>query len=78
MLVYNNNRAVGFSLSYNHLDYSLNDQKTNGYGAGVFLRQYKPLGKSFYLFAQEALNFNYNKGGSVTIVFHQLITKLMQ
>ena len=66
MLIYNNNRAVGFSLSYNHFKYSFADQKTNGYGAGVFLRQYKPLGKGFYIFAQEALNFNYSKGGSVT------------
>ena len=66
MTVYNNNQAVGFSLSYNHLNYNLGDQKTNGYGAGIFLRQYKPLGKSFYLFAQESLDFNYSKGGSFT------------
>lgn len=65
MISYNNNKAVGFSLMYNHSRYSVLDQKNNGYGAGAFLRQYKPLGKGFYVFAQEALVFTYNKSNSL-------------
>jgi hypothetical protein len=65
MISYNNNKAMGFSLTYNHARYSVLDQKSNTYGAGVFLRQYKPLGKGFYIFAQEALNFMYSKSNSL-------------
>ena len=61
MTAYKNNRAVGFNLSYQYSKSNYANQKTNGYGTGVFLRQYKPLGKGFYVFAQEALNFQYSK-----------------
>jgi hypothetical protein len=61
MIIYNNNRAFGFNINYEYSKYSYFDKPANGYGAGVFLRQYKPLGKGFYVFAQEALNFNYRK-----------------
>ncbi len=61
MIIYNNNRAVGFNLNYDYTKYNYFDKSANGYGAGIFLRQYKPLGKGFYVFAQEALNFNYRK-----------------
>ncbi len=61
MTVYKDNRAVGFNLSYQYYKSRSTSQKTNGYGAGIFLRQYKPLGKGFYIFAQEALNFRYAK-----------------
>ena len=47
MTAYKNNRAVGFNLSYQYSKSNNANQETNGYGAGVFLRQYKPLGKVF-------------------------------
>jgi hypothetical protein len=56
---YKENKAVGFSLDYGYIKYPASKQNT--YGAGIFLRQYKPLGKGFYFFVQEALNYNYSK-----------------
>jgi len=64
---YKDNRAVGFNLSYQYTKNTSASSKFNGYGAGIFLRQYKPLGKSFYVFAQEALNFQYAKNSPDTI-----------
>lgn len=59
---YKNNRLAGVSLTYRHTGNENKDLNTNSYGAGVFLRQYKPLGKSgFYVFAQESLNYNNNE-----------------
>lgn len=61
---YAENSMWGINLNYGHsktentgLNYDLNT-----YGLGVYLRQYKPMGKGFYFFAQEALNGNYTKG----------------
>jgi hypothetical protein len=59
--IYKNNRAFGFALRYTHEETSYFQLKTNSYGAGAFLRQYKFLGKGFYVFAQEALNFDANE-----------------
>lgn len=54
---YKNNRLVGVNLYYS---YSKTDNfyeyKSSLVGAGVFLRQYIPLGKSFYFFAEEGFN----------------------
>ncbi|MEP6683401.1 MAG: hypothetical protein ABJA35_09075 [Parafilimonas sp.] len=61
MTAYENNRAVGFNVNYGYSKNSFGYQKTNTYGAGIFLRQYKSLGKGFYIFAQEALAFDYSK-----------------
>ena len=61
MLFNKENRAIGFNLNYGHLDVDISGS-SNTYGAGIFLRQYKPLSKSFYVFAQEALMYNYTKG----------------
>lgn len=36
-------------------------QETNGYGGGVFIRKYLPLGKGFYLFGQGRLGVNARK-----------------
>lgn len=58
---YKENRVAGFLLNYQHNNNGNQLPPSNIYGAGVFLRQYKPLGKGFYVFAQEALNFNYTK-----------------
>lgn len=57
-----NNRLAGVLLTYRHTGNENKELNTNSYGAGVFLRQYKPLGKSgFYVFAQESLNYNNNE-----------------
>ncbi|MEP6466160.1 MAG: hypothetical protein ABJB05_07625 [Parafilimonas sp.] len=64
MTAYANNRTVGFNVDYGYNKNSFVDQKINTYGAGVFLRQYKPLGKGFYIFAQETLGLDYTKSTS--------------
>jgi hypothetical protein len=53
---YRKNRVAGINLLYQHQSY--NDKNLNGhyYGLGFFLRQYQPLGKSFYLFAEEGIS----------------------
>ena len=61
MIVNRDNRAIGFNLYYSHLNV-VPAGKSNTYGAGVFLRQYKPLGKDFYAFIQEELSYSYGKG----------------
>jgi hypothetical protein len=52
---YANNRMAGINLSYIHSK-SRDSLSGNTFGAGFFLRQYQPLGKSFFLFAEEGLN----------------------
>jgi hypothetical protein len=52
---YRNNRLVGVNLSYSRHKKSDNSQEGNYYGVGLFLRQYIPIGKSFYLFVEEGL-----------------------
>lgn len=60
---YKENRVWGLYLNYNYNKQQGNAyEKTSTYGVGAFLRQYKPLGKNFYLFAQEALLANYSTG----------------
>lgn len=60
-----NNLVVGGNLSYRNQSEKrdLNDysSKYNGYGAGAFVRKYKPVGKSgFYVFGQAGLQFGYS------------------
>jgi hypothetical protein len=62
------NLIVGIALNYGHSENTTNSSSTqirkikyNSYGAGVFLRKYLPLGKSFYLFGQGDLNYTDNK-----------------
>lgn len=40
---------------------SVTSPKNNNYGAGVFLRKYMPLGKSFYLYGQGGLGYSHSK-----------------
>lgn len=61
MMIYKDNRAFGFELNYFHSKNDVLSEKGDGYSAGVFLRQYKPLGKGFYIFAHEGLDFAYAK-----------------
>lgn len=46
---------IGFGFSKNEQFNSglLNNMKGYSYSAGVFLRQYKPIGKGFYIFLQD-------------------------
>jgi hypothetical protein len=44
--------------SYSKVESSL--QKTHAYGAGVFIRKYKELGKGFYVFGQTRIGGSYN------------------
>jgi hypothetical protein len=64
------NLVLGVDITYNHYtngdnsnnnspDYNTN---SNSFGAGVFIRQYKPLGNGFYLFGQAELNGSYSSG----------------
>ena len=56
------NLVVGADINYS---YYKNDNsytaKSNTYGLGVFIRQYKELGKGFYLFGQARSGASYNK-----------------
>jgi hypothetical protein len=65
------NFVLGFDLNYIHSQSTNVDQNGlsdrsafNEYGLGVFLREYKPLGKGFSLFADERLGGNYQSGGT--------------
>lgn len=59
--VYKDNHVIGFIAKYKFSGVNNNSNlNTNSFGAGVYLRQYKPLGKGFYLFAQESLNADYD------------------
>lgn len=55
------NKVFGVSLGYaNYVNYNAaTDPKPASYTVAGFLRQYKPLGKGFYVFAQEGLSVNY-------------------
>lgn len=55
---YRNNRVVGINIYYGRSKNELNGYKQRNFGAGVFLRQYIPLGRSFNLFGEENLSFN--------------------
>jgi len=57
VIFYKNNRAVGLGLTYEYEKDEHNNISGNGYGGSIFLRQYKPLGKGFYVFANEELSF---------------------
>ena len=42
--------------------YEMNGSTTStSYGAGIFARKYKPLGKGFYLFGESNLRFSYSR-----------------
>jgi hypothetical protein len=60
------NVVVGFDLSYASAENKTTnypyDQKTNTYGAGIFMRRYVPLGKGFYVFGQGRVGGSYNTG----------------
>jgi len=57
----NQNKVWGFMLGYNYSKSKSSsapgEQKSNGYGAGVYHRRYLPLGKSFYLFGQTGIYY---------------------
>jgi|SRR5688572_14714559 len=53
---YRKNRLAGVSLNYSHTSFNDKELNRNSYAGGFFLRQYQPLGKSFYLFAEEGIS----------------------
>jgi hypothetical protein len=59
------NLVLGFDVTYGNTtlsqDQSFND-KSNDFGAGFFVRKYKPLGNGFYLFGQSRLGGGYSHG----------------
>lgn len=62
---FNENKFIGFTggvLFYglNNNNTSFLDQKTSGFNAGVFYRQYIPLGSKFYFFGESVLRYNQN------------------
>jgi hypothetical protein len=65
----NENRVHGFFINggygrsrYDFPSQPINTSKTNNYnaGAGYFIRNYKPLGKSFFIFGDGRAGFNYS------------------
>ena len=61
------NLVLGFDVAYTHMTNSFEPEykdKSDGFGAGVFLRKYKPLGNGFYLFGQSRLGGNYSHGSN--------------
>lgn len=62
---YKENRVWGLGLNYNYYKLSGSNTKEHNYSAVVFLRQYKPLGKGFYVFAHEQLAGSYFKGQNI-------------
>ena len=59
------NLIVGGSVNYGHSESEMNPsdhQETTNYGGGAFVRQYLPLGKSFYLYGQTDLNVSSFEG----------------
>jgi hypothetical protein len=75
MMINKDNHAIGFNIYYSHLNADISG-KSNVYGAGVFLRQYKPLGKGFYIFAQEALSYNYGKGSVDSSMYYSFVDNI--
>ena len=61
-LIFGANVTIGLTGSNSSSSGSASDQHNNIYGAGIFLRKYKSLGKSgFSLFLQGNTGFNYNR-----------------
>lgn len=70
---YNNNRMVGFNLSYSREKRTVNTYTNHSYGGGLFLRQYVPLAKSFYLFAEEGASFRSSKTRQETNIYKETL-----
>jgi hypothetical protein len=55
-----NNLIAGVDLNYLHgssKNFSSQDNKRNGYGAGLFLRKYFPLSNRFYVFGETGIGY---------------------
>lgn len=55
------NLFIGTNLRYVFQDNDASSSDDRNYGAAIFLRRYKPLGKGFYLFGQADLGFEQNR-----------------
>jgi hypothetical protein len=57
------NLVLGFDINYGHSlsqPDTVNKSTQNSFGAGIFVRRYKPLGNGFYLFGQSELSGSFN------------------
>ncbi len=61
---YKDNHFMGFGLGYSNVNNKdpLNKYSANEFNVFYFLRQYKPLGKGFYLFGQEVVSVGFGTG----------------
>jgi len=60
--VVRDNLVLGIDVSYTNSKTTYTgtaDNNANGFGAGFFVRKYRPLGNGFYLFGQSRLGFAY-------------------
>lgn len=58
---------AGFGLYENNTGTSTNFQRSSSYGAGIFIRKYKPIGNSsFSMFLQGGFGVNYNSNEDVS------------
>jgi hypothetical protein len=63
------NLVLGLTISYDHGTNAQGDPtsftgSSDLFGAGIFLRRYKPLGNNFYLFCQSMFSGSYSHGSS--------------
>ena len=75
---YRTNRLAGINLDLGKSSFKDKNLKSRSFGGGVFLRQYQPLGKSFYLFAEEGLFAHFTKYQLYYISGQQNIEKTKQ
>ena len=60
-LIFGVNLFYSYTKFKQNLPVSTGTQAVNGYGAGVFLRKYKSIGKGFYIFLEGDLSGRYDK-----------------
>lgn len=79
---YKDNRVWGVYLNYSHNESNVGTNDVNAtsnlYGIGTFLRQYKPIGKGFFVFAQENLAFSYTDDKAIQSASYVTETKSYQ
>lgn len=75
---YRTNRLAGVNLNLIKSSNKDKNIKSSSFGGGIFLRQYQPLGKSFYLFAEEGIFAHFGKSQGYYITGQSYIEKIKQ
>ena len=75
---YRRNRLAGINLDLSKTSHKNKNAKSSSFGGGFYLRQYQPLGKSFYLFAEEGLFAHFGKNQGYYINGQPYIQKTKQ